>query len=222
MKVQFRRLCRYLDKKRGIVLFCFERYPEAKRRNIMKAKSINSSSKKTRESIKRVFAEMLSEKKEIGKISVSELCRRAEIHRGTFYSHYDDIYAVAEDFENELLKDFFDNNKLSSINDIDKFVDSFFDYIRKNEYYYRMLCKSNEIVFTANRLTLIAERKFYEVLNSDARIKDKEFLEMEINVFIEGFVCEYVKHCRGYGTHDLEYLYRFAKRWKDRIRKERF
>lgn len=52
---------------------------------------------------------MLSEKKELGKISVRELCNRADISRGTFYSHYDDIYGVAEDYENEMTDTFLDN-----------------------------------------------------------------------------------------------------------------
>lgn len=78
----------------------------------MKAKNLNNSSRKTNRLIKNVFAEMLSEYKEISRISVSELCARAEISRGTFYSHYDDIYGVAEDYENELIDHFFDNAKL--------------------------------------------------------------------------------------------------------------
>lgn len=67
---------------------------------------MNKSSKKTIKLIKKVFAEMLSEKKELGKISVSELCNRADISRATFYSHYDDIYGVAEDYENEMTDTF--------------------------------------------------------------------------------------------------------------------
>ena len=80
----------------------------------MKAQNLNNSSFKTRKLIRKTFAEMLSEKKEMSKISVSELAKRADINRGTFYSHYDDIYAVAEDYENELLAKFFDNATLLS------------------------------------------------------------------------------------------------------------
>ena len=57
----------------------------------MKAKNLNNSSKKTRNLIKNTFAEMLSEKKEINKISVTELVKRADINRGTFYTHYNDM-----------------------------------------------------------------------------------------------------------------------------------
>lgn len=63
--------------------------------NIMKVKNLNRSSIKTKRIIKSVFAEMLSEYKEISRISVSELCERADISRSTFYSHYDDTYSIA-------------------------------------------------------------------------------------------------------------------------------
>ena len=94
----------------------------------MKAKEINNSSRKTKKLIKRVFAEMLSEKRELGKISVSELCNRAEISRGTFYSHYDDIYCVAEDYENEIIDIFFSDSRLLSPMGVGDFIRSFFEY----------------------------------------------------------------------------------------------
>ncbi len=121
----------------------------------MKSKNLNNSSKKTRKLIKKTFAEMLGEKKELGKISVSELCKRAEISRGAFYSHYDDIYSVAEDYENELIENFFDNAKLIKIDGSDEFIDVFFDYIRENNENYRLLCKSNDLLFAAKKLSKI-------------------------------------------------------------------
>ena len=93
----------------------------------MKSRNINKSSAKTRAIIKKTFAEMLSEKQEINKITVTELVKRADINRGTFYSHYDDIYCVAEDYENELIDKFFDDTRLISLKNADSFVDSFFE-----------------------------------------------------------------------------------------------
>ena len=129
----------------------------------MKVQNLNSSSKKTKKIIKSVFAEMLSEKRELSKISVSELCSRAEISRGAFYSHYDDIYGVAEDYENELIDMFFDNARLLSPSTVEQFVDSLFDYIRKNDDNYKLLCCSNDFLFTAKKLTAIASNKFLEL-----------------------------------------------------------
>ena len=61
--------------------------------------------KYTKKIIKECFFELLNEK-EINKITVSELCTKADINRATFYRYYIDIYDLLEkiqdDFINEL------------------------------------------------------------------------------------------------------------------------
>ena len=187
----------------------------------MKARNLNNSSAKTRALIKSVFAEMLAEKQEIGKIAVTELVKRANINRGTFYSHYDDIYCVAEDYENELIDNFFNDAKLIELQNADSFIDSFFDYLRENDENYKLLCRSNDFLFAAKKLAQISSYKFLEICNKDKRVVNKEFIELEINVFIEGLICEYVKYCRGLTDETPEKLYEYIKYWvrnfKERI-----
>lgn len=178
----------------------------------MKAQNLNNSSRKTRKLIKKVFAEMLSEKMELGKISVSELSKRADISRGTFYSHYDDIYGVAEDYENEL-DAFFNNARLLNSQNIMQFIDSVFEYIRQNDENYRLLCKSNDFLFAAKKLAAIASGKLLELCLSDDRIKNHEYVELDIQIFIEGLFCEYVRYCRGYSSKTLDDLYSYTKFW---------
>ena len=105
----------------------------------MKVKNLNRSSAKTKRIIKSVFAEMLSEYKEISRISVSELCRRADISRSTFYSHYDDTYSIAQDYENELIDRFFSNTKLLEAESAEKFAEIFFQYISESDENYKLL-----------------------------------------------------------------------------------
>ncbi len=187
----------------------------------MKSQNINNSSRKTEALIKRVFAEMLSEKMELGRISVSELCKRCDISRGAFYSHYDDIYSVAEDYENELIDKFFDNEKLLNSNNFEKFLKVFFDYIKENDHNYRLLCKSNDFLFAAKKLTTIASNKFLEICTRSHIIKNKKNLKLEINIFIEGLMCEYVKYCRGYSTANVDDLYEYTKEWLTTFAKNR-
>lgn len=179
----------------------------------MKAQNLNKSSMKTRRLIKKVFAEMLSEKKELGKISVSELCKRADISRGSFYSHYDDIYGVAEDYENEMIDTFFDNARLFESQDIMHFIDSIFEFIRQNNENYRLLCKSNDFLFAAKKLAAIASGKLLELSHNDSRIQDRTYIELDLQVFLEGLLCEYVKYCRGYSATTLDDLYEYTKHW---------
>lgn len=179
----------------------------------MKAQNLNRSSQKTRALIKKVFAEMLSEKKELGKISVSELCQRADISRGAFYSHYDDLYGVAEEYENEMIDTFFDNARLFESQDIMHFIDSIFEFIRQNNENYRLLCKSNDFLFAAKKLAAIASAKLLELSHNDSRIKDRTYIELDLQIFLEGLFCEYVKYCRGYSTTTLDDLYEYTKHW---------
>lgn len=53
--------------------------------------------------IKKATIELLSEKKDINKITVSEIVDRAEINRGTFYNHYKDIEDVLNQIEDEIM-----------------------------------------------------------------------------------------------------------------------
>ncbi len=179
----------------------------------MKVKNLNRSSAKTKKIIKSTFAEMLSEYKEISRISVSELCERAEISRSTFYSHYDDSYSIAEDYENELIDRFFDNAKLLEAESAEKFAEIFFQYIRENDENYKLLCRSNDFIFAAKKLTAIATNKLLELCTRDERIKNRDFLELDISVYINGILCEYVKYCRGMTDVTLDELHLYTKLW---------
>ena len=179
----------------------------------MKVQNLNKSSMKTRQLIKKVFAEMLSEKKELGKISVSELCKRADISRGSFYSHYDDIYGVAEEYENEMIDTFFDNARLFESQDIMHFIDSIFEFIRQNHENYRLLCKSNDFLFAAKKLAAIASNKLLELSRNNSWIQERTYIELDLQIFLEGLLCEYVKYCRGYSATTLDGLYEYTKYW---------
>lgn len=179
----------------------------------MKVKNLNKSSIKTRKIIKKTFAELLAEKKELDKITVTELVNRAEINRGTFYAHYDDIYSVAEDYESELIEYFFDNTKLIKSKNFYEFIDLFFDYFKKNDENYKMLCRSNDFLFAAQKITSLASNKILELCYEDYSLKRKKYVDLEINIFIEGLVCEYVKYCRNYSSRTLDELYEYTIDW---------
>ena len=55
---------------------------------------------KTEKAIKNVFLELRA-RKPLEKITVKELCELALINKSTFYSHYEDIYALSEAMEQE-------------------------------------------------------------------------------------------------------------------------
>jgi len=58
---------------------------------------------KTRNNIREAFLKLRS-KNSLEKIRVTELCEIAIINKTTFYKHYQDIYALSEEIENETIK----------------------------------------------------------------------------------------------------------------------
>lgn len=63
----------------------------------------NRRSQQSSEKIVRaVFGIIHDEKRPIGKITVKEVCQRAEINRSTFYAHYRDVFDVAESVERHM------------------------------------------------------------------------------------------------------------------------
>ena len=55
--------------------------------------------------IRTVYQMMVQEKRPIGKITVREICERADIHRSTFYAHYLDVYDVVEKVEEHMSRE---------------------------------------------------------------------------------------------------------------------
>ena len=62
---------------------------------------------KTKRSIQSSLVEMMKDTP-YQEISVTNLCKQADIGRGTFYLHYNDIYEVVQELEDELLESFKD------------------------------------------------------------------------------------------------------------------
>ena len=60
-------------------------------------------SRRTRNLIKQVFMALLKEKP-IERITVTELCRIADLNRSTFYQYYGDVYMLLEEVEADFLE----------------------------------------------------------------------------------------------------------------------
>ena len=67
------------------------------------AKKIDRRVKYTMNLLKDSLIELM-EDKHISKISVKELCDKADVNRSTFYAHYSDVYDLLRQMENELFE----------------------------------------------------------------------------------------------------------------------
>ena len=71
-------------------------------------------------------------KKPLDKITVTELCRMAEINRATFYSHYNDCYDLYQSIEDEFLEEFQKTGKTENWQDSRQLISDIYDSIDEN------------------------------------------------------------------------------------------
>ena len=91
---------------------------------------------------KNALMDLLKEKGSINKVSVRELCDRAELNRSTFYAHYQEPNDLLIEIETELLDATEEHlKKIGAENEIGahKYILSFLQYIRQNDKPFRAL-----------------------------------------------------------------------------------
>lgn len=126
----------------------------------MKVKNLNASSRKTKKKIREAFAELMHEKKVLANITVTDLAKRADITRSSFYTHYENIYEVASDIQNETLEVLIKNTEdLKSIEDFYHCIDEITKYLKQNENIYSMILTSNEVLLYAEHLIRLLSKK---------------------------------------------------------------
>ena len=182
----------------------------------MKVQGLNSSSKKTRNLIKKTFAELMNEKQELSKITVTELVRRADITRSTFYTHYDDIYDVVNDYQLETIELLVSDDKvLNSIQDIYDYFDEIFECLKKNDEIYKMLLVSNGSIIFLEELKKLAGEKIYYALKNI--FKNNKYLELDVSFYMSGVISELIKYFRNQSDYSLEEILTNSKKWFEKI-----
>ena len=177
----------------------------------MKVKNLNHSSEKTKKLIRTTFAELIKENKDLDKVTVSELVRRADINRGTFYNHYDSIYDIAEEFEAEVIQTLVEDNKtLNSLDDVNAYFDKIISYLKKNEKTYRLLLSSNAPRTFLDKLNTLVYDKLYTCLSLINKKYSNEELKFNVAFFTDGMVYQVLKYFTS-NNQSLDELSNYSK-----------
>lgn len=152
---------------------------------------------RTKRMIRRALIELFEEK---GRLTVEEIAARADIAKSTFYNHYDDIYALLAELENELiasLTDALDAFEKERTFEYDAYIAAVIGFLKQNEQLYRtVLGYSNErydVRFFIEKLKRILVKRLYALPlqdRSDARY-------VEICFLVNGCVDTMVDYFRG-------------------------
>lgn len=130
--------------------------------------------------------------KNINSITVKELCEKADINRGTFYLHYDDVFHMLEEIEKELLEEF-KNMILSHEISLDKadakpILQDIFTFIAQNsDFCIVTLCERGNMAFVKKIVSLIYE-KGYSDWSGIFKIKDKDIYDKYYSFILYGAI----------------------------------
>lgn len=156
---------------------------------------------RSKKMLKGAFAELLKERKDIFNITVTELIKRADVSRGTFYSHYSDIFSLAEELENEFLRELekiFDQFTSVSISENPlKFFQTVSDFLKENEDFYRTMIQTNA---PKNFMRDIKKAVMEEILQNEhfaSYFKKREDFVVSVNFFCNGMMGLYEDYFSG-------------------------
>lgn len=184
----------------------------------MKVKNLNASSINTRNKIKDEFVHLLYEKHELNNITVTELVKRVGITRSAFYTHYDSIYDVAKEFQDDTCDFLFnDNIIINSVDDVYNYIDMLTSHIKENEETYKMLLSSNDQMYFFDKIRKLFVKKACTSLNE---ITSDDYLELKMNFFIDGVVSQLIKYFRN-DFYSLDVLNKNTKEWFNCLFKKR-
>jgi AcrR family transcriptional regulator len=169
---------------------------------------------RTRKMIRETFAELIEEKQDISSLSVKELVERSGISKSTFYMHYRDIYAVAEEFEDELfnlVNETVDGYiKSNNPYDIGTFALQAINALGENEALYRKLASSTLTDSFVEKL-----KKLF--LNKIKNIKFKGFStdpvirRVELDLIANGIIYTFVDYFKSNERLGLESMDEISK-----------
>lgn len=165
------------------------------------------NAERTKKWIRKAFIELLAEKKTIDKITVSELAARADITKTTFYYHYDDIYAVAEEFENELISMLNDTlDEIGKENPIDysEYIRKTLDFIKSNEENYRLAVKATDLNFFATKLKNVFSKKMVDTAATWGFSTDYDKRRVQVYFLVSACADTMIQYLKGDLTSSID------------------
>lgn len=102
----------------------------------------NQRTRLSKLTFKNALMDLLKEKGDIHKISVRELCERADLNRSTFYAHYNEPEDMLRELEDEIINATDEHlKKIGAENDTGahKYIQSFLKYLKENDKVFRVL-----------------------------------------------------------------------------------
>lgn len=158
------------------------------------------SAVRSRKMIRQAFYEVLKEKN-FEKITVTDIVKKADINRSTFYAHYPDVMGVVEEIQDEILdytqnfmenidfKDFYRNPK--------PYLQNIVKLVAENNELYRLLMTSAMATKQLERIKYILIERTIETVKAPELFQDRFSLEFSVRFFMGGVADVYTQWLYG-------------------------
>lgn len=127
----------------------------------------------TKTMIRDALIDLLNEQP-LEKISITDICERADVNRSTFYAHYDDVSALMRDAEDDALAHVPVTQTMPSLSAEDAMMKKlivFLQYIRANDRLFRILILQADRSSFNQRLTQMLLEQYRPLIRESDRWK---------------------------------------------------
>lgn len=158
------------------------------------------SAVRSRKMIRQAFFELLKEKN-FEKITVTDIVKKADVNRSTFYAHYPDVMGVVEEIQEEILeytqkfmdsidfKDYYQNPK--------PYLQHIVKLVAENNELYRLLMTSAMAAKQLDQLKDILIERTIATLDVPEVFKNKFEFEFSVRFFLGGIADVYTQWLYG-------------------------
>lgn len=142
----------------------------------------------TKKLIKESLIDLLQYKK-IHEVTVTDICKKSDINRGTFYAHYKDTYDLLKSLEDELFNQILEYIEETPVEDYkDILLLKALELIEKNKELCKILFSKQMENNIVDRIIYIASKSKIDKLVSNSKVVDAAFLDYFIKYSVGGVV----------------------------------
>ena len=150
--------------------------------------------KYTKMVLKKALMELMQHKP-VNKITVKEICERAELNRATFYAHYSDCFDLLESIEEDLLEAFQQSLKLVDSFDVTALIEAIYTMIEQQQEACRVLIFQNVCPNVLRRMISLAhdesiaywKRHLHHITDAELEMLYTHLSNGLMHVVVEGY-----------------------------------
>lgn len=149
---------------------------------------------KTKHAIFKAFVELLNEK-DVNQITITDIAKKANINRKTFYNYYSDAYEVMEEIENLTVEAFINNMGTVKFTNMADFLTEIFikftETVNKDLEFFNLLFKTNNRSFLIVKI-VEALKEYVQKRIEESNELDIPRLEVVSNFYLSGVLSVYM------------------------------